>query len=48
MVQVRENTHNVLTRRTATTIYVRPCRTVGTAAMFIMAVYMTEKKEAAP
>ncbi len=49
MVQVRENTHNVLTRRTATTIFVRPGRTVGMAAMFIAAVYyMTEKKEAAP
>jgi len=48
MVQVRENTHNVLTRRTATTIFMRPCRTVGTTTMFIVAVYMTEKKEATP
>ena len=48
MVQVRENTHDVLTRHTATTVLVRPCRTVGMATMFIVAVYMTEKKEAAP
>ena len=48
MVQVRENTHNVLTRRTATTTVVRPGCIVGMVAMFIVAVYMTEKKEAAP
>lgn len=48
MVQARENTHDVLTRHTAATIFVRPCRTVGMAAMVIVAVYMTEKKEAAP
>jgi hypothetical protein len=48
MVQSRENTHRVVTRRTATTVFVRPCRAVGMAAMFIAATYMTEKKEAAP
>ncbi|MBN2129053.1 MAG: hypothetical protein JW741_06125 [Sedimentisphaerales bacterium] len=48
MVQVRENTHDVLTRHTATTTSVRPGPAVGMAAMFIVAVYMTEKKEAAP
>jgi len=49
MVQVRENAHDVLTRRTATAMFVRPGRPVRMAAMFIAAVYyMTEKKEAAP